>query len=175
MGKKQAQSLALSLKETEISAIYSSPLKRASDTARAIARYHQTSVEFVPNLKEIAAGDLEGTPLDNNSDASAKLLALWRQGESSQELLGGESLADLQARSWPVVQHILARHKQGLIVIVSHYFVTLTIICKTLDLPLNHLRRLRVSVGSLSILDFSDTRPCLVVLNNTCHLGDELG
>ncbi len=63
-GREQAEGLARKLENEEISAIYSTPLQRGLDTARAIARYH-SGIEVVaePSLREIEAGELEGVTL----------------------------------------------------------------------------------------------------------------
>ena len=44
-GRMQVKKLALSMEKDKIDAIYSSPLKRAYDTARAIARFHDTEIK----------------------------------------------------------------------------------------------------------------------------------
>jgi len=163
------KSLGLALKREELSAIYSSPLQRALDTARAIAKYHSLEVRVEPDLRELEVGELEGTFAESLGTDFSSFLVQWREGDGSEKLPGGESLADLQNRAWSIVQHIVARHK-GTIVVVSHYFVILTIICAALGLPPSGIRRFRVSVGSMSILDFKDGRPCLASLGDTCHL-----
>lgn len=170
VGRKQANSLAQLLKGESIVAVYSSPLKRALDTAKAIARYHLVEVTVVPDLREIEAGEMEGIPLASLGSTFDQFLLEWRHGDGSAKLPGGESLADLADRAWAVIEDIRDRHHDGVAVVVSHYFTILTIICRALELPLSHLRRLRVSVGGVSILDFEDRGSRLVVLNDTCHL-----
>jgi len=55
-------------------------------------------------------------------------------------------------------------------VVVSHYFVTVAVICKALGLPLTNIERIRVQPSSVSILEFGDGHTCLVSLGDTCHL-----
>ena len=59
-GQQQAEWLGLRLKQERIQAVYSSPLKRALDTAQAIAHHHQLEVQIEPALKELNVGELEG-------------------------------------------------------------------------------------------------------------------
>ena len=59
-GKRQVQELADSLKEEKINAIYSSDLKRALETARAIAAHHKLKVNIEEDLREMNQGELEG-------------------------------------------------------------------------------------------------------------------
>ena len=170
LGKKQVQSLGLALKDEQVSAIYSSPLKRALETAKNIATYHNNlKVQIEHDLRELEVGELEGVNIvDLGTDFSLFLLQ-WREGEGTEKLPGGESLADLQNRAWSAVQRIIAKN-QGNIVLVCHYFVILTIICAALGLPPKGIRRFRVGVGSISTLDFKNGVPCLASLGDTCHL-----
>lgn len=170
VGKKQVERLALSLRRIEVGAVYSSPLRRALDTAEIIASHHHLQVEVDSNLREIEAGEMEGVSLDAVGTNFSQFLIQWQHLAGSGRLPGGESLADLRNRAWSAIQHITYKQEQKVIVVVSHYFVILTTICQALGLPLSHLARFRINVSSLSILDFDDGHPCLVTLNDTCHL-----
>lgn len=169
-GKEQARSLAELLKKEDIVAIYSSPLKRSLATAETISQYHPIGVTVVPDLREIEAGEFEGMPLASFDSTLDQFLLDWQQGNGAAKLPGGESLVDLSDRTWAVIKDIMNKHSNGTVVVVSHYFVILTTICRALDLPVSHLRRLRASTGSISVLDFEDNKARLVVLNDTCHL-----
>jgi len=157
------------LQNEEIAAIYSSPLRRAIDTAEAIAEYHNLQIEVVPALRELEVGELEGVFVkDLGTDFSSYLLN-WREGDGLKKLPGGESLADLRARAWSFVEQVVSQH-QGTVVMVSHYFVILSIICAALGLPPNGIRRFRIGVSSTSILEFKNGLPCLSLLGDTCYL-----
>ena len=170
VGIKQAESLALALKEEKLSAIYSSPLQRALETARAIALPHRLEVQVEAELRELEVGELEGVLAGTLGSDFSQFLIQWNNSNGHAKTPGGESLADLQQRAWTAVQRIAARH-ESTVVMVSHYFTILTIICAALGLPPGGIRRFRVSVGSMSTLDFRDGRPCLTSLGDTCHLG----
>jgi broad specificity phosphatase PhoE len=182
IGKKQAASLAVRLKEEDIEAVYSSPLRRAWDTAQAIARPHRLAVRVVPDLLEIDAGELEGVPVSSIGKRLSELLVEAGHDEVPAEggmlgmipYIGGESLAAVQQRAWDVVQGIVSNHSDGVIIIVSHYFVIMTIICTVLGLPVSQIRRLRFSVGSISSVVFDSDRqpPYLALFNDTCHLAE---
>ena len=169
-GKKQAESLALRLKAEPIQAIYSSPLQRALDTAQAIARYHRTEVEIEPALKEIEAGGLEGTPIEQIGSRLDQLLTRGDESGSFFKKHGGESLAEVQQRAWGTIQSLVRQYPDGEIVVVSHYFTLLTIICSVLNLPLSHLGRLRIGPGSISTIVIDEQTLRLVLFNDSCHL-----
>ncbi|MFC1974447.1 histidine phosphatase family protein [Chloroflexota bacterium] len=169
-GEQQAQSLALRLKSERIQAIYSSPLCRSLDTARAIARHHRMEVGIEPDLAELNLGELEGTPIDKLGKSFDELLIISRQGETLPRVPGGESLREVQQRAWSALQRIVSQYPDGVIVVVSHYFTILTIICSVLNLPLSHIGRLRLVTGSIGALIFDENAPRLVQFNDTCHL-----
>ena len=59
LGHRQARCAGMALKTEKIDAVYSSPLSRARDTSREIARHHRLRVRVEPGFTEIDAGDLE--------------------------------------------------------------------------------------------------------------------
>jgi broad specificity phosphatase PhoE len=158
------------LKDTRIGAVYSSPLKRALVTAEAIARYQGLTVQVMPALKEMEVGELEGLSLMELGRSFSQYLVEWRNGEGAGKLPGGESLVDLANRVWPAIQHIVNNDKQGDVAIVSHYFVTVTLVCRALGLPLSHIQPIRVQPSSKTVLDFGGNQPVLVSLGDICHL-----
>jgi probable phosphoglycerate mutase len=172
-GREQVESLGLSLKDTRIDAVYSSPLKRALTTAEAIVKYQGLQVRILPALKEMEVGELEGLSLVELGRNFSQHLVDWRDGKGASRLPGGESLVDLANRVWPAVQSIISQDKQGNVAIVSHYFVTVTIVCSALGLPLSHIQRIRVQPSSKTVLDFSGSNPVMVSLGDTCHLRED--
>jgi len=168
-GWQQAESLALRLKPEKIQAIYSSPLQRAQDTARAIAHYHQLPVEIEPSLKEIEVGALEGMSIAGVGKL-IELLVRHKEGDELTRLPGGESVAEVQQRVWSTIRRLVDKHREGVLVIVSHYFSILTAICSVLNLPLYQIGRLRLNPGSISILTFDEQASRLILFNDTCHL-----
>lgn len=166
----QAEKLGLAMKNSIIEAVYSSPLQRAMDTAKSIASFHDINVEIDNDLREIDAGEMEGVMLGELVRDFSHYLIEYRDGKGEGKLPGGESLYDLRRRAWKVTQNILQKHAES-VVIVSHYFVTLSIICAALDLPVDSIRKMRVKPGSVTIIDFIDNIPVLTSFNDTCHLG----
>ena len=170
-GIKQAHKLALFLRNENIAAIISSPLKRAMNTAEAIAGQHQLFIEVDYGLKELGVGELEGLSLSNLSTTFSQFLMQWWHGGGAERLPGGESLIELQERAWATIEHSLAQHKDETVVTVSHYFVILAIILKALDLPLEYLPKFKVDTGGISTLEIEDNGTRLVTFNDTSYQG----
>ena len=63
-GRKQAEALAEALADAKVAAVYSSPLRRAVDTARAIASRHRLEVVVDEGLTEMDVGELDGLSFD---------------------------------------------------------------------------------------------------------------
>jgi broad specificity phosphatase PhoE len=175
-GLEQARRLATFLENEQIAGIVSSPLRRALSTAEAIASRHQLPVEVDQRLRELKVGDLEGMPYSNLTTTFSQFLMQWWQDGGAVKLPNGESLADLQDRAWNVVENLLQKHKDaaaeskdGAAVVVSHYFVTLVIILKALDLSLNCFTRFRLDLGGVSVLEFRDFGTRLLGFNDTSY------
>jgi broad specificity phosphatase PhoE len=175
-GLEQARRLAAFLEKERIAAVVSSPLRRALSTAEAIADRHQLPVEVDQRLKELKVGDLEGMPYSNLSSTFSQFLMQWWQDGGAVKLPNGESLVDLQDRAWSVIEKLLPKHKaaeaeskDGAAVVVSHYFVTLVIILKALDLSLECFTRFKLDLGGVSILEFRDFGTRLLGFNDTSY------
>ena len=175
-GLEQARKLAAFLESEPITAILSSPLQRAIATAEAIANHHQLPVEIDQGLKELKVGELEGISISNLSTTFSQFLMQWWQDKGSTKLPNGESIVELQQRAWKVIEDLLERHKTNpehnkdtTVVIVSHYFVTLAIILKALNLPLDFFTKFKLDLAGVSILEFRDYGARLLLFNDTSY------
>ena len=168
-GLKQAQRLGLALQSEMLVAVYAGPLRRTLATAASIAQKHNLEVISEPDLKEIDAGELNGAPIKELGNLLSSYFVANRDAGQFR-MPGGESLAELAARTWSATQRILKQHPEGEVVAVSHHLALLTIICRALGLDLGYFRRMKLDIAAISILEFKDGKASLVQLNDTCHL-----
>ena len=178
-GLQQARKVAAFLESESIAAVVSSPLQRAKATAEAIASRHQLPVEIDEGLRELRLGELDGTSLADLSTTFSRFLLQWWQERQTAELPDGETFAQLQLRAWKVVERLLERPSligagsqhdgSATFVIVSHYFATLAIILKALDLPSDCFTKFKLDPGSVSVLEIQDHGPRLVTFNDTSY------
>ena len=168
-GLEQAKKLAAFLENEPVTAILSSPMQRTIATAKIIASQHQLPVEIAQGLRELKVGELEGMPVSNLTTTFSQFLMQWWQDRGAMKLPNGESLIELQQRAWKVIEGLLEKHKDGTVVVVSHYFVTLAIIFKALDLPLDCFTKFKVDPGGVSILEFWHLGTRLVTFNDTSY------
>ena len=166
-GRCQAKKLALRLNRRNIQAIYSSPLKRALETARLIAKHYDIEVIIEKSLREIEAGNIEGL---TSAELGVRFSDLLTRDGVSYRMPKGESLIDLQQRSWKCIQRINRVHIASEIVVVSHYFAILTIICSALTLPVSHITQFRLNTGCINILNLDGKEARLELFNDTGYL-----
>lgn len=170
-GLWQAERVGRALASEPLVAVYSSPLRRALDTAGAVAGHHGREVQVEERLIEMDVGELDGLTFAEVRKRYPDLLEKWVGGPGpTQTMPGGERLVDVQERAWALVNELAVRHSDEVIAAVSHNFVILSLLARALGIELAQFRRLRHSVGAVSVLDFSPKRVKVVRLNDTCHL-----
>ena len=79
----------------------------------------------------------------------------------------------LDQRAWTAIEAIRERHAEATVVVVSHNFVILTLLCRVLGLPLANFRRLRHDLAAVSVLELTRERQAILALNDRCHLRAE--
>lgn len=172
-GRQQAAALARALAAETPAAVVTSPLERARVTAAAIAESHGLPLTLEPDLMEMDVGEMEGLNGAQMRERFPEFLAVWRGPDGPAATMpGGESLQDVQARAWAVVERLRDTYPEGTVIVTSHNFVISGIICRAIGLPLDRFRRLRFDVASRTVLDMRPDRTLALVVNDTCHLGD---
>lgn len=139
-GREQARRLASRFARRRLAALYSSALKRARQTAEAIqARHPRLELRVDDDLRELDHGELEGLTFAEIRVRYPDLLAAWRTRASEVTLPGGEALAEVAARAWRAIERIVARER-GTVVVVSHNFPILAILCRVTGTDLDRYR-----------------------------------
>jgi broad specificity phosphatase PhoE len=169
-GREQVARLSRALKDEKVSAIFSSPLRRARETAAAVANAHRLEVVTDDALKEVDAGELEGLTFGEVMERYGDFFQEWIKGNPSLRMPGGESMTELRQRTWPAVERVVGEYHDGMVILVSHSLAILSIISGALGMSTTDFRRLRLNVASISILNFRDGDVSLELFNDTCHL-----
>jgi len=163
-GRTEVAALAEAMKDTPLKAVYSSPLDRALETARIVARLHGLQVERRPNLIETALGDWEGKSVKRLSRERR-----WRQlqeNPSQFRFPGGEWMVEQQARLVKEVETLRARHKiKDHFAIIGHADPLKLIVAHYLGLPLDLFQRLAMDTASVSALMIEEKETKLLRLN----------
>ena len=149
-GLQQIKKVAPLVATLELDGIYTSPLRRAVQTARVIADGTNLPIRKSEGLNEIAFGDWAGRHFDDLIDD--ELYRRFIKSPAKTLLPGGETISDVQRRGLQVIHEAAQKRPGGRFLMVSHGDVIRAILCHYMKLPLNEYRRLRVDNGSLSAL-----------------------
>ncbi len=169
-GAAQARAAGEALRTPQFDGVYSSPLRRAIDTAESIAVHHGVSVQVRGDLTEMDVGELDGITYREMRAGYPKLLETWARDAGSVRLPRGETVAEVQERVWPVVEELCSRHEEGRVALVGHAFMLQGLLCTALGLSLKHFRSFRLLPGSISVLRFGPGDTVLEGLNHSAHL-----
>ncbi len=172
-GVLQARALAEALRsQSDIVAIYSSPLQRAVATATPLAEALGLTVQIDERLIEMDIGEIEDQTFAQVRERYPDFLRVWQSDELADAVMpGGESLRQVQDRAWAAVEALRERHAEKTVAVVAHNFVILTVLCRVLELPLARFRRLRHDLAAVSVLELTSERRTVLLLNDRCHLG----
>jgi phosphoserine phosphatase len=169
MGRRQASLVAAHLSELSVDAVFSSPLKRAMDTAEAIAAPHASGVTVAHGLNDLAFGEWEGKSVDLVRRSYPEQFEMWESHPERVTLPGGESLKDVRERALGVVDAALALRMRG-VVLVSHRVVNKLIILALLGLGESCFWNVTVDPCSVTIFRHDGGRFVLTKHNDTCFL-----
>lgn len=171
-GIKQGNLVAKRLANEKISAIYSSDLLRAQQTAEAIAEYHGLSVITKPEFREINFGIWEGlTYQEIMEDWSEILTAMYsKPGEIGPPQ--GESFQVVKQRVTRSLQECIAEHQEQTIVLVSHGGTMRVLLCAALGIGLDKMWSMRQDSSAINIIEYIDNRAVVALVNDTWHVKD---
>ncbi|MFZ5631810.1 MAG: alpha-ribazole phosphatase [Bacillota bacterium] len=174
-GIEQARALAKRLATQKISAVYSSDLGRAVETARQIAIPLGLEVITRPALREMNFGQWEGLTFAEIREKYGDLLKRWWQKPLDIRTPGGEGLSDLVSRVVPAVREVVEKHPDEQVAVVCHGGPVRSIIGTVLNMDLNKYWKIRQDNAALNIVDFNDWDNGIVALmNDRSHLPNDL-
>jgi len=121
-GEIQALQMAQALKDTKLTfdVLYTSDLKRAADTAKAVVQLFGVKARVESALRERHFGALQGLSI---SDAPFLKPDIWQAHiarDLDHELEGGESIQQFALRVQKALDQIQEQHAGKTILIVSH-------------------------------------------------------
>jgi probable phosphoglycerate mutase len=176
-GVAQVQRLGDRLRHVSIARAIASPLSRAKHTAEAIlaaqGSEHRPALELDAGLLEISHGGWEGQLASDVQLSHAEMFGVWRTSPGRDSLAGpgAESLGDVEARAWPILERLCAElgpTDTGLI--VAHDAVNRVLLCRVLGLPLERVWKFRQAPAALNVLSGDDLANLQVVrLNDSEH------
>jgi len=165
-GEAQMRILAGRLARVPFVAVYSSDLARARRSAELVAAPHGLEPGIVPALREMAMGRWEGLTAEEIQAREPGAFSEWRSRIGDFRFPEGESVPELLARCWPVVERVLSSHSGERVALVAHGGTNRAILCRALGLSLERLLGLGQDYGALSLVEWDGERWRLRALNN---------
>ena len=153
LGHAQAEAAAGWFAQLKPTAVISSAMLRARDTAAPIARACGLAHEIVPEIHERSVGAMCGTSYDDATSPWPETVRRWTLGETAYTSTGAESFDDLRARLVPPLERIAEKHRDARVVVIAH-----GVVCKVLLLSLlpRHTPRDWVRLGHALNLSVSE-------------------
>jgi broad specificity phosphatase PhoE len=161
LGLRQASWVAGRLRREKITAIYSSDLSRARQTAEIIAQRCALTqpIQLSPAWREMSFGDWEGLTYAQIAQDYAQQLGFFTDPQQHSPPNGESFSALVQRMQIAFVQLARAASErgpeaEGAIVLVCHGGALRALLCSLLEIPSARQWQLRIDHGSLSALDF---------------------
>lgn len=119
-GRRQAEATARALATEKLSAIYSSDLPRAVETAMPLARLTGLDVEQEEAFRERSVGVMEGLTFEEAAAQHPEQYAALIGRDFEHVILGGESYRQMLDRAAARLDRIIEQHAGGQVAIFSH-------------------------------------------------------
>jgi probable phosphoglycerate mutase len=163
-GRKQAIQVAEALADISISAIYSSPMERALETAAPLANSKGLQVEIRNGLNEVDYGTWQG-----KTYKQLRHTKYWQQVQQKPALIqfpGGESIVDAQKRVCKELDNIRMSCKpDDVVACITHGDAIRLAALHYLGAPLDSLHRINIDLTSMTIIQWKNDEPCLLYMN----------
>ena len=169
-GIAQAQALAQRLAREKCTALYSSDLGRAVQTAMAIAELTGHEVVTDARLRERHLGIFQGL---NGDEITAKYPEERRQFRTmgpDYVIPGGESMRQQVERNVAYLNDLAAKHQGEQIVVVTHGGVVSGFFRHTLEIPLEAPRRFEFVNAGLNVFAREEETWLLLTWGDVSHL-----
>lgn len=173
-GREQAAAAAQFLSTHPIRHVYASTLKRAVETAAAIAEPHGLAVQSHAELSECHVGRWEGMDWDSIMREYPEAYRAFMDDPAANPYLEGESYGDVERRVRPVLQRLLERHAGDTIVVVGHNVVNRVYLSGLLGIALPRAKDIRQANACVNVIRHRDGETELLTLNAFFHLEERL-
>ena len=165
-GIEQAERIAKYLAPIDISAIYSSPIERARHTAEFVAK--NCSLEEVVIDERLTEIDMGKFTRMNYDDMFAKYGNIFLKFYENDPVISEhevETFPDVQKRVLDMVDHVLKKHNNENVILVTHMDPIKSMLAKVMNLVPQTLFELIVANASLTIITEQDKKFSLSAIN----------
>lgn len=144
-GHQQSSLISQRFSGLPITAIYSSAMRRAVDTAMPIAAELGLKPKQIIDLHERKMGELAGASRQDFRHVYTDAMSAWSAGDLDHTHESGESFRMMQQRGAPALVQILNQHFQESIIVVSHGMLIRVLLASLVPaIPLTNLNEIKI-------------------------------
>ena len=171
-GQQQAQRAAHKLADCGLTGVFSSPLRRARETAEKIAMHYDLPIQIVPEITEVDVGAWEGRSWVEIEQSETEGYRRFVENPDEHGYRDGENLGQVRERVVPALDRILSRHLGQRIAIVAHNVVNRVYLATNVRLPLARARGIPQDNCGINVLRYRGDKVKVVSINSIFHLDD---
>jgi len=164
-GIDQAQKAAEFLEQMNISRIYSSPIERAKHTAEIVGKQNSVDVTIDERLIELDMGKFTGMPYDEIFSSHGNVFMKFYNEELELANNGVETFSDVKKRVLGIVDHVIEKHPDENVVLVTHMDPIKAMLSTIIDLSPTNLFELIIANASLNLFREKDRKLSISGLN----------
>lgn len=166
-GREQADALGRWAARRPITAVYSSDLTRAVETAAPAARALGVPLHRDARIREVDFGRGEGLTATEMKRVFPDALEEFYRRPGHSPLPDGEAGTDAIDRAWPALRAVAHAHENSSVLVVMHSTLLRLILCAALGIPIDRYRRVFPSIGNVTVttLSMSSAQPALRSFN----------
>ncbi len=155
-GIGQAEHAAELLGGMKISAVYSSPIQRASETAQIVGRANSIDVVIDERLTELDMGKFTGMGYNEVYENHGNVFLKFYNGDLEIAHNGVETFVQVKKRVQGMVSHVAEVHPDKNVVLVTHIDPIKAMLSSALTLSPVNLFEMIIANGSLNVFRESD-------------------
>ena len=174
-GLQQAEALRDHLASRPLTAIYTSPLRRATQTAEIVATgqarptTHHSQLTTRNELTDVDHGHWSGLAHQEVDRRWPELSHQWRTKPGGVRFPGGESLMEVRGRALGFLDFVRHEHAEGQLLVVTHGEIVQLLLLHFLDMRPDQLWTMPAGNCAISIIEDYDV-PLIMAINDNCHL-----
>jgi probable phosphomutase (TIGR03848 family) len=164
-GRRQAAALVERLEGVRLTALYSSPLERCTETLQPLATARRLEIRTSDALIEMDTGEWTGRTLP-----SLRRTKLWntvQRSPSRFQFPAGESFVEAEARLLNGIERIVTRHPRGRVVVGTHGDLVGMLVSHYTGAHLDQFQRVTVEPASVSVVHLGEGIPRILLVNDT--------
>ena len=166
IGIEQAENIGKYLKPIDISAIYSSPIERANNTAKIVAESNSIDYKLDERLTELDMGKFTRMPYDEIFAKHGNVFLKFYSNDPIISKYNVETFPHVQKRVMDMLDYTIKKHDQENVLLVTHMDPIKSVIAKVMDLKPSSLFELIIANCSLTIIKHHDEKLSLSAINS---------